>query len=138
MIIGGIVVILIGFIFIYLRFYLMGGKKAIGTIKKEENGIDYKNKKGKSIAIEVENDGKVLSLIPIEDFTVSEELSHLPKKKQLPYLEEDNKIKVAFANKENPKICTIVKRKDSIYIGLVLIFIGAAGIISQLVKMGVI
>ena len=52
MIIGGIAVICVGMVFLYLRASLMAGKKAIGTIKKVENGIDYKDKKGKSVVIE--------------------------------------------------------------------------------------
>jgi ribosomal protein L36 len=136
MIIGGVAIIVVGLVFLFLRASLMSGKKAIGTIKKVENGIDYKNKKGKSVIIEVQEGDKTFSLIPIEDFTVSSELSSLPKKKKLPYLEDIDKIKVAYSNKENPSICTIIKRKDSIYIGCTLIVIGAIGIIIELVKTG--
>ena len=61
------------------------------TIKKVENGIDYKDKKGKSVVIEVEDNGNTFSLIPIEDFTVSSQLASLPKKKKLPFLEDVDK-----------------------------------------------
>ena len=134
MIIGGIAVICVGMAFLYLRASLMAGKKAIGTIKKVENGIDYKDKKGKSVVIEVEDNGNTFSLIPIEDFTVSSQLASLPKKKKLPFLEDVDKIKVAYSKKEKPNLCTIVKRKDSIYIGWLLIAIGAIGIIIEIVK----